>query len=183
MKKKYRYLFGFSIFLITLIFFIGLLYYFNPSKIVNSLGLTNVYLIILILGLIAGFSSLFSSPFYASVIAVAGSDVNFFIIALIGGISLSIGHSIYYYFGSVGEKSLPKKIRKKLKKYSKYICGKDYLVPFIAFIYFSFTPFPNEFIITPLGVLNYSYKKLIPLLILGNIVLIYLTVVLSSLGF
>jgi membrane protein YqaA with SNARE-associated domain len=146
------------------------------------LGAKNSYLVLGILGFLAGFSSVIAAPFYASLITFSSGGLNIFFLALVGGISITISHSVYYYLGYSGRHIFSLDFREKINNFFNKINKYKATIPIIAFLYFSFTPFPNEIILTSLGIFHYSFKKIFPLLLLGNIVLMFIISALSYFG-
>mgnify|MGYP006305782789 CR=1 FL=1 len=182
-KKNFLHFLEFLGILIFISFWIVLLCFFSPEKIVGFVGVNNSYFIIFVLGLIAGVSSFFAAPFYTSLITFSAGGSNILILALVAGFSITITHSLYYYLGFHSRGFFSKKYSSKLNKASSFLKKRQKYIPLIAILYFAFTPFPNELILTPLGVINYSFKKLVVYLLIGNIVLMFLISLLAGFGF
>lgn len=172
MDKKNEFLFGFVI--LFLLSWILLLYHFSPEYIISVIGVNNSYLILVILGLFAGLSSLSAAPFYTVVGTFSVGGLDILKIALFGGLSLSLGHIVYYFLGLSTNTLLSKKFKKKIKKFTLKFKDNPKLIPIFSFVYFAFTPFPNELVLIPLGVIEYSFEKTVLILTLGNIFLVFL---------
>lgn len=160
-----------------------LFYFITPQELVGYFGIENSYIVISVLALIAGLSSFFATPYYISLAAFASGGINIYLLAIFGGLFISVGHIVYFYLGYSGEKFLSLRVQKKIKSFSDKYIKKEKYIPIFSFIYFAFTPFPNEIILTSLGAMNYSFKKIFFILLLGNIVLMYIIAELSVLGF
>lgn len=174
---------GFLVILLTIIGLTIFFYYVSPMQIVDNIGVHNAYMVLAILAVIGGLSSFFAAPFYTTLIAFASADLNVIVLGLIGGVFISFGHIIYFYLGYSGQKFLPMKYQNWLDNFfKKYIKG-NIAVPIVAFLYFAFTPFPNEIMLTSLGAIKYSLKKTFGLLVLGNIVLMTTIAYIIHLGF
>jgi len=169
MKKKKILFFAL---ILTFILAWSLMFYFiGPLIIIDNIGIQNSYIFLFFAGIFSGISLFFSAPYYETLSAFSSIGLNFIILGIIGGVGLTIGDSIYYYFGKKGEEELTGKIHQKILKFSKWLVERKYLVPIVSFLYFGFTPFPNGFLIIPLGLSEYPYKKLLIPLLIGNIAL------------
>ncbi len=182
MEKRIKRCLIFLGILLFLILWVVFIYYLSPKNIVDILGARNSYLVLAILGFSAGFSSLIAAPFYTSLITFSSGGLNIFFLTLVGGISITISHSIYYYLGYSGRHIFSLDFREKINNFFNKINKHKAIIPILAFLYFSFTPFPNEIILTSLGIFHYSFKKIFPLLLFGNIVLMFIIAGLSYLG-
>lgn len=144
----------------------------GTQRIVELIGTNNSYIILFIVGTTGGVSTLTSSSFYTTLSTFAVGGLNPFLLAVIGGLGISIGDTIFYLLGKKGEESLPSKARKITKKFSHWIENRPaWLVPIVTFVYSGMTPFPNDILTVSLGLARYRYLYMIIPLILGNIFL------------
>ncbi len=167
-RKRLLYLILFLAFIIAwtlLIFIVG------AQKIVDFIGVKDSYLVLFFIGAFGGVSLISATSYYATLATFSSTGLNPYLLGLFGGIGITLGDSLYYYFGRKGGETLTGKFKEKLRKFSEWLVKRKKLVPVISFVYFAFTPFPNEFITIPLGASGYSYKKLVIVLLVGNIIL------------
>ncbi len=144
---------------IFLALWILLLYFYSPQAIVQQIGIKNSYLLISALGFFAGLSSFLATPFYTLVGTFSGAGVGLLQLMWFGGLSLSLGHMIYFFLGLSGRSIISKEYKSKMNKITKSMNNYPRLVPLLTFAYFAFTPFPNELILVPLGLITYSFTR------------------------
>ncbi len=76
-----------------------------------------------------------------------------------------------YIIGYQGRMLLPPKFEQFFNKIYHWVQSKPEPVIYIAiFFYGAAFPIPNDFIVIPLGFMRYPYFKMMPALLLGNIV-------------
>ena len=169
-----------ALFIITWSIF---LHYYPPKLIVSTLGINNTYLAIFMLSLIGGVSTFTSTTFYTVLITIALSEVNPVWLGLIASLGLTLGDLLFYYMGRKGKQCVPGKYEAKIIKLTaKMEKINDKLIVLIIFLY-SLTPLPSDILAIGLAFVEFSVKKLIPPLFLGNFVLIVLLVEFSRLGY
>ena len=168
-RSSKRILISLSIFLI-IVFWIALFYYINPQSLVAKLGARNGYAIIFLLGVFGGVSTFTAPSYFIALSTLTIGGLNPFVLALTGAIGVTIGDTVILFLGlKVGKKS-PTKFKEKIEKLRTYLEKKPkILVPFMVYAYIGFTPFPNEFATIPLGLTGYKLKKIIPIILLGNL--------------
>jgi len=183
MKRRNK-IFIFTLVLLFLLFWITLVFMVSPEKIVETIGAANGYLAAFALALVIGVSSFTSVSFYAAIITFALGGLNIFLLALLGGLGMALGDSFFYYLGFRGKQAIPEKWEKRAEKISVWICKKPpALIGVFIFIYVSFTPFSVDVLTAFLGLIGFSYKKIILPLLLGHIVFITLISFLAKQGF
>ncbi|MCF7795461.1 hypothetical protein K9M50_03820 [Patescibacteria group bacterium] len=174
-SKKYLNIFTLLIFLALIIIWISIVYFIGAQNIVFAIGLKNIYLLIFIIAVLGGHSSFISASFFTVYISIATGMDSHFLLAFLGGLGLSVGDSIFYYLGTKGRKLESKKWQNIIEKISTWTKKQSiYLVYFIIFIYNAFTPLPGDVLNITLGLSGIKYKKIIAIIIFGNITLLYL---------
>jgi hypothetical protein len=142
----------------------------SPEQIIQKIGIQNTYIILFIVSFFAGFSSGGSLIFLAGLTAFLSGGLKFLTVALISGTALAIGDIIMLHLFLSGRKLIPKKTQHKLDKLSNYLNKKPtHLIPIIIIIYIVFSPLPNDILILSLAAINYTKRKAIPLIIIGDI--------------
>jgi membrane protein YqaA with SNARE-associated domain len=118
-----------------------------------------------------GISIMFPIPYYLLVFTFAAGGGNPILLGIFAGIGLAVGDSTSYLFGYHGGKLIPKLYQKMSRKITKKIMSSpEWARNLILFTWGAVTPFPNDILIVPLGLMRYPYKKTIIPIGLGNIV-------------
>ncbi len=177
-KNKKQNLINIFIFIFVFIFIITWLltvYHLGAVNIVNYIGLNNLYIFIFIIAILSGSSSFVSATFFSVYLTLSAGINNHLLLAISGGLGLSIGDSIFYYLGRKSVNVKNKKWNKITKKLSSWMKKQSlFVVYLVIFTYNSFTPFPGDILNIILGLSKIKYKKIIIIIILGNISLLYL---------
>jgi len=173
-------------FIVTLLVLVGigiLLSFMRPSEIVETIGVRNSYWVIFVVAVLGGVSSFTSTSFYATAVTFVAGGSHPLLIGIISGLGMSVGDSIFYFLGSRGRKAFLEQYKEKINIATKWLEGKArWVVSLLIFIYMGFTPLPGDILMVSLAVLDYSYKKIIPFVIIGNITLITILGYLSYYG-
>lgn len=172
-KRRLQFFGGLTAFLI----FLGVLLWIGPQTIVDHLGKENSYIAIFVLGLV---STVISPIFYATLASFSSADINLLFLALAGGLGLAISDSIFFYLVSIGRDTVSSRVEKYLDKLKNFVQkAPNWLVYTISYIYFGFTPFPNDLLMVSLVAADYSYKQIGPIILLGNLTITFLLVYLG----
>lgn len=152
-----------------------LLYFYSPVEIVSGLGVRNGYAFVFLAALFNGLTTIIATSFYPVLVTFNLGGLNLYLLSLVAGVSAALGNMIYFYIGYRGREALPVRYEKHVEGLSKWVARQHpFLIPFVAFIYFGFTPLPNELMIITTSFAGYSYKHMILPLVLGNIALMYM---------
>jgi len=183
MKKYKKKVILFVILVAFLAALITSLFFFSPEEMVKGLGVTNAYLLLFVISFFGGFSSGGSISFMAVLTTFAIGGLNPWLLGITAGIALAIGDIIMFLIGLKGRELLVGKWKKRIDKFSKFVEKKAHgFIPFIAYIYIGFTPFPNDIMILSLAAINYPKKKAYLPIILGDLTFAILLTVLASIG-
>jgi membrane protein DedA with SNARE-associated domain len=170
MRRKLR---KFCIFLlICLILVLGIISfnYIDPQEIVAKLGVKNGYLIVFFLGILGGASAVTGPSYFIAISTLMIGGLNPFILILVGGLGLTTGDIIILFLGLKAGKKSPERFKEKIEKLNQFLEKRPKkVIPLIVYAYIGFTPFPNELVTIPLGLTGYQLKKIIPIILLGNI--------------
>lgn len=173
-RKKLRYALLAAIFIIIAGWTLTV-YIIGPERVINTVGEGNSYVLSFFLGLIGGSSFLTSAPFYAAIYSLSSGGLNPYLLGIIAGIGLAIGDALYYLLGHEGRKILPWRIKNKVNRLSEWIKKKNsFIVLSMSFLYIAFIPLPNDILLTVLGLAKYPFKKIVPILIAGDIAFLIL---------
>lgn len=175
MKKKNKAIWIFAIIILSVSIWSVVFHFYSPHQIVEKIGVENSYILIFLVATFSGVSSFTSTSHYAAIVTFASGGLNIFIIALLAGIGMTIGDSLFYYLGKTGKESLPLKIKEKIQKVEDWLNSKNKIfVPISVYIYTGFTPLPGDILSVFLGVTNHKFKTVIVPILLGNITLMFL---------
>ena len=121
---------------------------------------------------IFGNSTLFVPIPYLAVIFFLGSSkfINPLLLGIITGIGSGIGELSSYIVGRGGGKLIDTVNSEKLNSYRDLVEQRPWFTHFLIF-FFAATPLPDDIILVPLGLIDYSWRKSIVPCTLGKIVL------------
>jgi membrane protein DedA with SNARE-associated domain len=189
MKKKSVYI------LILTIVAIGawsiFLHTHGITAIVESVGVKNGYIILFLVALLGGVSSLGAVAYITALLTLSAGGLDPFYLALASGLGVSVGDTIYFFLGKKGlrtlilrqEKRTPA-LRKFLHAVTSWLDKKPEGITFGGiFILAAFTPTPNDLIAIAFGLAGRRYLTTISALVLGNIVHTYLIATVGRIAF
>jgi membrane protein YqaA with SNARE-associated domain len=173
MRKRYlkKLLFFLLIFLVV-IFFAATFLIIDPEQLIDILGVRNSYFIVFVIAFLGGFSAWLSLSYILTLITFSAGGLNPFFLGFIAGIALASGDLIMFFLGIKGRELIEGKWEKKLEKIAGWIKNKKRLmkfIPFLTYIYFGLTPFPNDILVIFLALIEYKPKKIYIPLILGDL--------------
>lgn len=149
-----------------------LLSYIPPSQIVERVGANNSLIAAFLISTFGGVSTATSVNYYATVVTLAAGGANPILLGIAAGCGITIGDSLFYYLGTKGHDVLTGRPKRWADKISNWIKSKrEHVVQVFAYLYTGLTPLPNDILTVSLGLAEYSYRRLLPALLLGNITL------------
>ncbi|MBS8121734.1 membrane protein YqaA, SNARE-associated domain [Candidatus Vampirococcus lugosii] len=160
MKKIYKNLL-FFILLILFCIFLYIIYLLGPENIVNYIGVQNTYLFIFIYGLIAGVFFLTATSFYISLGTFVIGGANLYLLAFIASFSLTLGDTLFYFFGKKSRKlSKESNFNKKIEKFTNRIKNKsDTIIFMFIFFYWSFFAFTKGYTLICFRFIKLPFEK------------------------
>lgn len=166
----------FSIFLWTWV-----LLTYGTDAIVDYIGVKNGYLIVFLVALFGGMSSVSGVTYVATIITFASAGLNPFGLALASCLGISIGDTIFYYIGKYGVRELADSTFKKyIVRFAAWLEQRSATLRFTGiYVYTAFTPLPNDVLTILLGVSHQRLALVLPALVAGNFTL---TLLLSLFG-
>lgn len=179
-KHSYKNFFLFILFLVLWGFLISQI---NSNLISEKISANNAYVIAFFAALLGGVSSFTSSSYIATIVLLSQTSANPFLLALSAGTALTIGDSVFYYFGTHGRKSLPENFKKYFLRVFKWLDKKPkVLIKIFAYFYTGFTPFPTDILMLFISLSKYPLKRIIIPVYIGNISLVLVIYYLVSNG-
>lgn len=160
---------NFLVALFVIISVITILTYIGPSRIIDIIGIKNVYISVFILGIIGGVSALSAAGFYATLFSLSVGGANPFILAAFSAPGVLLGDFLFWYLGLRGKEVIDIKYGKYLSKLSTWLNKKPkWFMPIMIYVYTGFTPFPGDFLMFLLAFMNYHFKQIFIPTLLGN---------------
>lgn len=173
MIKKILEFKKFFLFIIFLSLWIFLLSQIDIDFILNRLSANSSYILVFFVALFGGVSVFTSSSYLATLVVLSLGPANPFLLAISAGLALTLGDSLFYYFGTHGRKSLPKNLNKKFNKISIWMSRQPrFLIKGLIYVYTGFTPLPADLLMLFISFSSYPLKKVIVPLFAGNITLV-----------
>jgi Zn-dependent protease with chaperone function len=182
MKSWFTVYGSFIIILFIIASWAVLFYFISPTSIVESIGIKNTYLVVFILALVCGFSSVTGATFYIALAALAHGGSNPYILGLVGGIGLCISDFLFYMLVSKGVRIVDvkwKKVSDRVKRWVRWM--PEWGVKAFVYLYSAFAPIPNDFLLVTLAITGIPFKRIVLFLFAGDITSTLLLAYLSHL--
>jgi hypothetical protein len=162
-----------TIFILLALFFIiftSIWLFTSPEEILNTIGIKNGYILAFVVSFFAGFSAFTAVSFYSVLIAFITGGLNPYLLVLITGTSLALGDMFLFYFGLKGRDMISGKVDRAISKMAKYFTHhkREKLIPLFAYLYISFIPLPNDWLLIFLASIRFPQKKMNIIIILGD---------------
>jgi membrane protein YqaA with SNARE-associated domain len=149
------------IFLSVFILWSLMLFYYSPTAIADWTGIENAYILLCILAFLGGTSILFPFPYYLFAISFGAAGLNPLYLGLAAGIGTLIGDASSYYIAYRGSHIASPHWIIRFKKVHSWAQQKHpALFPILAFFYAATTPFPDDLLMVPAGVVKYPFWRL-----------------------
>ena len=154
----------------------------DASEVVEMIGVENGYAIMFLVALFGGVSSVGGVAYFTTILTLSGGGLDPLFLALLSGAGVSVGDTIYFYFGKHGKKTLDHfRFSKSIERFTKWLDTKPvWFVPVSIYIYAGFTPLPNDILAIAMGVGGRQYIPVITALVLGNVTLTYLVAIFGT---
>lgn len=180
LQKKYLQIIPLVVLVVFMASFSFLVSTYSTEEMLNSIGVDNAYLLMFLLAIVGGMSTFTGIPYHLVLIGLGSSGLNPILLGLATAAGVMIGDSTSYLIGKQGSHVLPEKLKKRLYRFANFLSKKPkFIAPFL-FLYGTFSPFSNDFIVISMGFISYPYRKIIVPLSLGNILY---NIALASLGY
>ena len=164
-----RYM-SFGILTCFVVFWVVMIFLFDPREVIQTIGIENSYFIAFMLAMIGAFSSFTTVTIYPALVTLALGDLNFWMLGLLAGAGLAIGDLFFYYFGEKARSIVSTSLHQKLDKLLEWLEGKpEWAVQVTVYFYTAFTPFPNNLLTGSLALSGYPFRKIWIPVVLGDI--------------
>lgn len=140
------------------------------EALVNRLGAHNGYIIAFIVSFFAGFSAFTAVSFYSILITLVAGGLSPVLLAIIVGASLSLGDIFMFYFGRKGRDILSGRADRLFERMSRFLRkpGRGKYIPLFAYIYISFIPLPNDWLLLFLASIRYPNRIMNLIIVAGD---------------
>lgn len=150
-------------------------YEVGPERLIEVIGEHNSYILIFLLATFIGASIVTTASFYTAAVTFILGGLDLYLVAILSGIGLLLGDTLFYYLARTGKKIMPPKFQAMFAKITNWLKTKpDWVIWIFIFIYAGLTPLPGDILSVGLGLMEYPYKKLYLPLLAGNIFLVWL---------
>lgn len=145
----------------------------GPDAVREYIGIENGYVLLLLISMLGGASSLTSISYYSTLVALAGSGFSPLMLGIVAGIGEIVGDSIFYIIGYRGRRVTRERFARASERFIAPFCNwltwqSQWVVALAVFFYSGFTPFPNDVVTVTLGVARYNFFAVIIPLFFGN---------------
>jgi membrane protein YqaA with SNARE-associated domain len=153
----------------------------GPDAIVDRVGVNNGYILVFLAASVGGASTVSSASFYATIFTLASGGLNPLALGIIAGIGVTIGDSLFFYFGKKGRDIAPERFQDRIDQLTDWLKErKDAQIQAFALTYAGFVPLPNEILTISVSLSGYPYRKIIGPILLGNIILMSIIAYLAT---
>ncbi|HUT21828.1 MAG TPA: VTT domain-containing protein [Candidatus Bipolaricaulota bacterium] len=160
------------------------IYFVDPVKIIDLIGVQNSYIFGFLISVFGGLTTFTATSFIATLVTLALGGVNPWLLGLFAGLGLAISDSVFYYFGKKGSEVISKKTEKRLSKFFAWLKKQpEWLIQILVFLYIGFTPLPNDIVTISLSFSRFPYKKFIIPVFFGDLTFATLVSVAASFGY
>lgn len=179
--KKFKSYYVLIWILVFIAFINTLFYFFGAEGIVSAIGVENTYLVIFLIAVTGGLSSLTGIALFTSIATFAAGGAEPFLLAMVGGVGIFISDSIFYFLIYYGRKSVPENWEETFKKIEEWIEKYPNRVVLTGmYFYISFSPLPNDLLMAALVIGGYSYKRIVWVLLAGSFTVAFITAYLGK---
>ena len=169
-SKKIRRIVLFAFLAALLILISALSLFMGSEEIVSRIGIRNGYIVASLVSFFAGFSAFTIVPFYSMLVTFISGGMNPLILWLIAGTSLALGDIFLFYFGLKGRDMISGRLDRTIERMAKYFRKRqrEKYIPLLSYIYMSFLPLPNDWLLLFLASIRFPQKKMNLIIILGD---------------
>jgi membrane protein YqaA with SNARE-associated domain len=176
MKLVRQHILKLAAFIVVVGIAFWLTYIAQENTIFRTLVSDYGYVGIFIVSLISGFNLILPIPAVSFLPLYLEAGLNIWITLGIITLGMTAADSFAYIIGRFGKEIATEMHENRIfKKLDRWKQQHTYLPIVILFIYASLAPLPNELLVIPIGFIGYAYKKVLPALLLGNIIFNILT--------
>ncbi len=148
-----------------------LMYQFTPGEIVDFFGTQNGYITTLVLSFIGGISIIIPIPYHLVLMTFAAGGMNPILLGIVATIGQATGDSTSYLLGFSGGTIASHSLFSFIQRFQKWFISLTYWKFATALmIYGAMSPFSNDWLLIPMGIARYPYRKIMAPLEIGNLI-------------
>lgn len=160
-------------FLLIAVLILGAVYfskYLDTNETLKYLVHESGYLGVLLAGVIGGLNFIIPVPAILFMPIFLSAGLNLWLVVLFITVGATLADSLSYIFGSVGRDIVVEPNSKLFNKLEEYKNKGKYYIYVILALFACFAPIPNEVLVAPLAFLGIKFKKILPIIFIGNFV-------------
>lgn len=161
---------NFYVMLFIVTVWLAVFYFFSPETFIDYIGIEYAYVVIFLIALVCGFSSVTGSAFYVAIVTLSTHGANTLLLGLAGGVGLALSDGLFFYVLTVGVKHLDtskswliQKIRLVVHAVPSWALGMS------IYIYCALSPIPNDVMLAALACSGIHGRSIAPYVFLGDI--------------
>ena len=183
-RKRTRKIIGVVVMAIVVLTLFFVSTFYSLDEAIETIGKHNGYIIAFVVAFFAGFSSFTVVSFYSLLITSLAAGLNPVLLAVITGTSLALGDMFLFYFGHKGRDLIRGKVDRRINQLANYFRkhNLEKRIPLISYVYISFLPLPNDWLLIFLATLKYPQTRLNLVIIIGDLTHVSLLIFLASKG-
>jgi membrane protein YqaA with SNARE-associated domain len=148
-----------------------LIYQFPPGEIVEYFGTQNGYTAVLVLSFIGGISIIIPIPYHLVLMTFAAGGMNPVLLGIVATIGQATGDSTSYLLGYSGGKVVQHALFSVVERFQRWCMSLTYWkFGTVLVIYGAVSPFSNDWLLIPMGIARYPYRKIMVPLEIGNLI-------------
>jgi membrane protein DedA with SNARE-associated domain len=140
------------------------------ATLINYVGSNNAFALMFVLGLAGGLTTFTGIPYHFVLMSLAAGGINPLGLGLSTALGVMVGDSSMFYITNRVKNNLSHKILGRIGTWAKSLNKHPYLITPSLIAYGAVSPFSNDFIVASLGIMGYSFKRIIIPLAIGNII-------------
>lgn len=157
--------------IVLILILVNIVFYaISPEKIVDLIGIENVYAAIFLIATFGGLNT-FSSPIlYSAVAGFAAEGASPWLLGLFGGVGVAIGDLLVFSLFRLGLTGISGAVQGRAERAQRWLDKVPRSLQLIfLYLVLGFTPIPNDIVMAGLVVLRYNLRVVAPMIIVADI--------------
>ncbi len=138
------------------------------ATIVETVGSSNAYLLLFVLGAIGGLTTFSGIPYHVILMSFAAGGINPILLGGSTALGVMVGDSTTYLISKRVGDNVPSSLQIYLDRIAHFVDRRPTLIAPILILYGALSPFSNDFIVASLTLTGHSYRRIIIPLAIGN---------------
>lgn len=158
-----------------------LFFFVSPETIIDAIGVHNAYIVVFLLALIGGLSTITGTSLFAVIATFAAGGAHPFLLGITAGLGIFVSDSIFFALARRGSQTIKERPRDIRDKLAYYI---EQLPPWGLhggiYLYVGLSPLPNDILMIALALARVRYRTIAPALFAASITIATLTAYLGD---